>query len=147
MNPSLNALFDDELIDYTEISDNEDTNLLNQQENSNKFTLCRGFGVYIVTIDEFKEIQHSSFIQPLPNPKIPQPQKIPSIYDLPEEILLMIMEYLSPIEIIRASMTCKLLNDLSYDRELWRRIGIVYNKLFIWKRLELFQKKCIFWIN
>ncbi|KAJ5072328.1 f-box only protein [Anaeramoeba ignava] len=105
--------------------------------NSNNFYHSNISNIYLIPItnNELESLKKSKFLSP-PLKLKKSPKKENLIIDiLPIEILLLIMEYLVPGEIILLSMVCKFLNDLSKDKVLWMKLAIRFEKFFIWEKI------------
>ncbi|KAJ5069290.1 f-box only protein [Anaeramoeba ignava] len=65
---------------------------------------------------------------------------------LPSEIILLICKFLSPGEIIKFGMTCKIAHFITNETYLWRIKSMEYHTYFIWKKIQIithFNEKTI----
>ncbi|KAJ6240562.1 fam11a [Anaeramoeba flamelloides] len=101
------------------------------------YTILQQQIVLKINIDNLIKDCTQGDLSPIPSDlfKPPQNEHDSQILDLPQEILLLIFEYLPPIKLIMLRLTCLPFNNITRDKELWRIVCHNYEKLFIWEKL------------
>eukprot|EP01156_Anaeramoeba_ignava_P012115 Anaeramoba_ignava/a487537_19.p1 GENE.a487537_19~~a487537_19.p1 ORF type:complete len:390 (+),score=101.27 a487537_19:28-1197(+) len=110
---------------------------LEKEQRLRRYVLHKNKGVVVLQDSDFLRLRKSSSLHPPFLLNKPPKQNELNIEELPPEILLLIMEYLTPGEAIRFSLASKSIYDLLSDKLLWREIGARFQDYFIWDKLDL----------
>ncbi|KAJ5070522.1 transmembrane protein [Anaeramoeba ignava] len=108
-------------------------------EPTDSFLVYRGNGVFNFTRDLYLKLFKSSNLPSGFNADSPGNEEDSFSQILPEELHLYIFQFLSPIEIIRTSFTCRSFYLTCSDLSLWRTIAKNYDYLFISEQLEVVE--------
>ncbi|KAJ5068688.1 fam11a b protein [Anaeramoeba ignava] len=123
-----------------EIEENEKEKV-EKTEDLNKYFVYQGKGVYCLDDNDIVNLFQSEKLLPSDSSTVTYQEPSFVISVLPAEIWLLIFEYLKVPEVIKISMVCRDFQDLTYDRELWRRLAIKINEVFIWNKLSVAEQR------
>ncbi|KAJ5072508.1 fam11a b protein [Anaeramoeba ignava] len=106
-------------------------------ESLENYIIYRGKGVIQITDDFFEKLFYDPRQGSGHLTSITFDESSLVVTVLPEEVWLIIFEYLSVRNVLSIGMVCKDFNDLTFDRELWRRLAVRHEKLFSWNKLGI----------
>ncbi|KAJ3427651.1 dactylin [Anaeramoeba flamelloides] len=91
----------------------------------------------VIPFDIMDQLMVGTFSTPPKKAKVPPNNSNLILEMLPDEILWYILEFLPIQKLLIISLTCTHLHDLVNDYELWKRVAMVHESLFIWKTLQV----------
>eukprot|EP01156_Anaeramoeba_ignava_P013734 Anaeramoba_ignava/a607441_325.p1 GENE.a607441_325~~a607441_325.p1 ORF type:complete len:578 (+),score=158.17 a607441_325:38-1735(+) len=127
--------------DNLEIADYQKQEREEKQRAAN-YVLISNKAVIPIKPNDIKKLIKSPFLMPpLATRKPPETENL-IIDQLPTELFYMILEFLSPGELIKFSLTCKSIYELSFEHELWVRVCSNYQRYFTWNHVgkEAFRR-------